>query len=197
MKGAATQDPMAGINAAIAQIKETETMAREENAHIKQLIAIQDALIQKQRQILLDVAKTSSELLAVEIQRSQLKQKLGSQKSKLLVSSSESSEVNSLIEQTLSQPDSQPPISSGASGAAALKAIELIQQNLFAVTESCLKTEDLSAPAESLQSLIIDVNEIIQQTLKSGVAKETTEDTVRRQSFVISALVPPPPEDEQ
>ena len=83
---AAPKDPMAGITAVIKQIKETETVAREENEHVKQLISIQDSLIEKQRKLLVEVAKQSAELLAVEEKRNSLKEQLCSQKTKLLVS---------------------------------------------------------------------------------------------------------------
>lgn len=195
MKSKASQDPMSSISSFIQQIKETEVAVREENERIKQLVAIQDALIQKQRNILIEVAKTSSELLEVETQRNKLKQTLSSQKSKLLISAGESSETNSIVEQTLSDPSSIPSVSNTESGAAALKAIELIQKTLFAVTEEALKSEDLSAPSDSVQTLVASVNDIIQRTIKLGHAKETAEDTVRRQSFVISSLVGPSPDE--
>ena len=95
---AAPKDPMAGITAVIKQIKETETVAREENDHVKQLISIQDSLIEKQRKLLVEVAKQSAELLAVEEKRNSLKEQLCSQKTKLLVSASEGSEGSSIID---------------------------------------------------------------------------------------------------
>ena len=195
MKSKANQDPMSSISSFIQQIKETEAAVREENDRIKQLVAIQEALIQKQRNLLIEVAKTSSELLEVETQRTKLKQNLTSQKSKLLISAGESSETNSIVEQTLSDPSSIPSVSNTEAGAAALKAVELIQKSLFAVTEEALKSEDLSVPSDSLQTLVSSVNDIIQRTIKLGHAKETAEDTVRRQSFVISSLVGPSPEE--
>ena len=194
---AAPKDPMAGITAVIKQIKETETVAREENEHVKQLISIQDSLIEKQRKLLVEVAKQSAELLAVEEKRNSLKEQLCSQKTKLLVSASEGSEGSSIIDLTLNQPDMTPAIANSASGRAALKAIEQIQQSLFTITDSCLKTENLTVSQDAIQALILETNEVIQQVLQTGAAKETSEDTVRRQSFVIAALVPQQPTEEE
>lgn len=196
MKAANNQDPMAGISSTIQKIKEAEIACREENERVKQLVALQDALIRKQRSILKEVAKTSTELLEVELQRNKLKQKLASQKSQLLVSASESAETNSIIDETLNGSDIVPSISNSSSGSAALKAVELIQKCIFTTTEACLKTDDFTAPPESLQSLVSNVNQIIQRTVEAGLAKESSEDTVRRQSFVISSLIGPTPEDE-
>ena len=191
----AAQNPMAGISGMIQQIKEQEQIVTQENRRLKQLIAIQDALIKKQREGLLEVAKTASELAAIEQERTKLRNKLNSQKTKLLVSAAETSDASSLIENTLAQSGPTEAISSGATGAATLKAIEVIQSQLFSLTEACLKNQDLSVPPEAVSDLISNVNEVIQKTIDNGIAKESAEDTIRRQNFVITSLVPEP-EDE-
>ncbi|OHT05495.1 hypothetical protein TRFO_26767 [Tritrichomonas foetus] len=183
---------MAGIAAVISQINQQKEIAEEENHRYKQLLSIQDALIDKQRAALAEIAKTSQELQAVEEKRNQLKNQLSSQKSKLLIAASESSDLQTLIEQTVGADNSSPMTTSPV----ALKCVEDIQKAVFSLTEAALKEDNLSIPAENMSDVILTVSEIIQNAISSGAAKETTEDTVRRQSFVISSLVPPPPESE-
>lgn len=191
----AAQNPLAGAGAIVQQIKEQEQFVTQENRKLKQLIAIQDALIKKQREGLLEVAKTAAELSAVEQERAKLRKKLNSQKTKLLVAAAESTDASSIIEQTLSESTPSESIANGATGTTTLKAIEFIQSGLFALTESCLKSQDLSVPPEAVNALISNVNDVIQNAIDSGVAKESPEDTIRRQSFVITSLVPEPEED--
>lgn len=187
-------DPSAGIASIIQQIHEQKEAAEEEFRRVKQISLIQDELIQKQRQTLTEIAETSFELEKVEQQRSALKQKLASQKSQLLVAASESSDLYSLINEAI---DSEPPlIASSSAGSAALKAIEEIQKDVFALTETCLQSSDFTIPQDSLTDVILSANNLIRTIVQNGNATESSEDTIRRQSFLISSLISPPEDVE-
>lgn len=187
-------DPTAGIASIIQQIQQQKKLAEEEYQRTKQLTEIQDELIKKQRDTLLQIAQTSNELQQVEEKRDSLKQKLSSQKSKLLVAASESSDLTNLINDTIALDN--PQIANTSSGTTALKTIEAIQSNVFALTEECMKSENFTVSNDGMDQLIVTVNKLIQDAIKGGSVKESTEDTIRRQSFVISSLVSPQPEDE-
>ena len=195
MSSAKSNDPMAGIATVINQISQQKKLAEEENRRIQKLVEIQDTLIEKQRQTLQEISNTSQELKEIEAKRSALKEQLSSQKTKLLCAASESSDLTSLIEQTVTFDDLA--VSNGASGQAALKCIEEIQKAVFSLTNSCLEDDNLSIPGEQMNEVILTVNDIIQTAIQSGTVKESTEDTVRRQSFVISSLVPPQPTESE
>ena len=184
-----------GIASIIQQIQQQKRLAEEDYQRTKQLSSIQDELIKKQRETLLQIQQTSNELQQIEEKRDALKQKLASQKSKLLVAASESSDLTNLINDTIAQDN--PQIANTSSGASALKAIESIQSNVFSLTEECLKSENFIVSNDGMNQIIINVNKIIQDAIKDGSVKETTEDTIRRQSFIISSSVSPQPEDEQ
>ena len=187
-------DPSAGIASIIQQIQQQKKLAEEDYQRTKQLTMIQDELIKKQRETLLQIQQTTNELEQVEEKRDNLKQKLASQKSRLLVAASESSDLTNLINDTIALDN--PQIANTSSGAAALKAIEAIQTNVFSLTEECMKSENFTVSADGMDQLIVTVNKLIQDAIKDGAVKESTEDTIRRQSFVISSLVSPQPEDE-
>lgn len=187
-------DPTAGFASIIQQIQQQKKYAEEEYQRTKQLTLIQDELIKKQRDTLLQIQQTSNELQQVEEKRDALKQKLASQKSKLLVAASESSDLTNLINDTIAL--DSPQIANTSSGATALKTIEAIQSNVFALTEECMKSENFTVSADGVDQLIVTVNKLIQDAIKDGSVKESTEDTIRRQSFVISSLVSPQPEEE-
>ena len=187
-------DPSAGIASIIQQIQQQKKLAEEDYQRTKQLTMIQDELIKKQRETLLQIQQTTNELEQVEEKRDNLKQKLASQKSRLLVAASESSDLTNLINDTIALDN--PQIANTSSGAAALKAIEAIQTNVFSLTEECMKSENFTVPTDGMDQLIVTVNKLIQDAIKDGAVKESTEDTIRRQSFVISSLVSPQPEDE-
>ncbi|KAK8845003.1 hypothetical protein M9Y10_021178 [Tritrichomonas musculus] len=190
-----TADPTAGISSIIQQIQQQKKLVEEDYQRTKQLVSIQDELIKKQRDTLLQIQQTSNELQQVEEKRDSLKQQLATQKSKLLVAASESTDLTNLINDTIAQDN--PQIANTSSGSAALKAIESIQNSVFSLTEECMKSENFTVSADGMDQLIVNVNKLIQDAIKDGSVKETTEDTIRRQSFVISSLVSPQPEDEQ
>jgi hypothetical protein len=177
----------------IAQAREQETAALEENERLKSLVALADSLIAKQRDALTDVARLCTELSAVEAQRSALKNRLASQKSTLLVAASEVAGVTVAVDQSL-EGAAEAPISAGPAGAAALEAIEKIQAAVFAVTQSCLQSDKFTVQVGEANALVCTVSDIIDDVVKKGAAVEDTEDTVRRQSYIISAFVSQPEE---
>lgn len=178
------------IAAMIQQIAQQEKAVQLENKRLTQLMSIQDALIQKQRGILADVAKTAQELREVEEKRAKLRAALTMQKTQLLVGASESQDASTLIEETLMQSESDTPISTGTSGKATLKAIDAIQAKMMALTQECLQGQDLSIPSDQLQQFIGDVSDLLQKLVDGGLVTESPEDTIRRQSYIIASMVP-------
>jgi myosin heavy subunit len=189
----ASPNPLAGFSNIIQQAKEQEASVTEENSRLKTLAKLQDDLIQKQRSALLEVAHTSAELAEVEKQRTILKARLAAQKTKLLVAASEAAQASSIIEKVI-EASSPSPIASSQSGAVALSAIEKIQSELFGVTDQCMKAQNLSVSPEIAGELVCSVNDIIEEAIRTGAVDESPEDTVKRQSYVISALIPQPEE---
>jgi hypothetical protein len=182
------------VSGLIAQAREQEVTAVAESKRLKELAARQESLITKQREALLAVSKTSSELAAVEWQRSAIKTQLTAQKSKLLVAAGEASTVTSLISQATGG-DEKSPISSGRSGPAVLEAIEKIQAIVFTVTEDCLKEENLAVNSSGASALICTVSDVIERAMNAARIDEDPEDTITRQSYVIQALAPRLEED--
>lgn len=179
---------MSNIMAIVEQSKLQEKAIAEENRRLKMLSSIQDSLINKQRESIMEVAKTGQELQEIEKKRLALKKKLSDLKTKTLIASSETAEMTQIVEQIVNA--DQAPISSGEKGSEALKAIETIQSIMFGVTEKCLKAEDLSADSDSLSDLVSGISDVIESLVSSGNAKEDAEDTIRRQGYVISTMVP-------
>ena len=194
-KTADNKDPLAGIAEMIQAVQEQDKVVREENSRLNKLLEVQDQLIEKQRILLKEVAETSSELYEILEKMKELKQKLFDQKKMLLVDSSESSQASSIIDEVVSQQTPPPSIANSPSGNLALKAVEIVGKQIFDLTESCLKSNELSVPAESIRELLAKVNDVIEASIRSGNATESEEDQIRRQSFIISALVPQPEEE--
>ena len=181
--------------ALLQQIVEQAKIVELENKRLKQLLSIQDAVIEQERTALREVAATTKELMKVEEERAKLRAQLGSQKSDLLVACSESHEVENLVEKSLESESGLSPISVTPAGRLALKVIEKIQGSILALTQLCLKSEDLSVPQDALTLVIEEVNQMIDDAVNSGIAKESPQDTIRRQAFVITSAMPP--EDEE
>jgi chromosome segregation ATPase len=180
-------NPLSSIDSIIAQLKEAESAATEGTDALSSLLARSDALISRHRDGLLEVARLSAELAEIEKRRSVLKAALASQKTKILVTAAETAEVNRLIEAAIDS-GGQEPIASGASGAAALQAIEKIQAAVFTLTEKCMQSEKLSLGPEDADALVCTVSDVIEEAVKNGSVVEAPEDTVRRQGHVIAAL---------
>lgn len=180
---------MDSINAMLKDIKEQEQVANEENRYLKKLEQIQSNILNSQREQLFQVSELSRELAEVEEKRKALQEQLLSQRTRLLISASESADASSIIEHALSSSE-QIPISSKKIGENTLSIIESIQQSVFKLTESCLRSDDLTASGDDLKNLILQINDIISKEVVSGEIKEAPEDTARRQSYVISALYP-------
>ena len=176
------------IAALLQQISQQEKLVQLENKRLNQLMTIQDALIQKQRASLQEVSATATSLRAVEAQRAKLRAQLSLQKSKLLVSASESKDASSLIDETLAQGDIPPLLSTGAAGVAALKVVETLQANMMAMLQDCIKSPTLSVPSERVMEVILDINEVLQKLVDAGIVKESPENTIRRQAYVIQGL---------
>lgn len=189
MKGAPKVEEM------LAAITNEEKRVTDENARLQKVLQIQNALIEKERNILVDVAKTSQELYEIEKKRAELKSKLSSHKTQLLVAASEAQEAMSVIQTTLADGPDSPAISETQSGKFALKIVEAINQNIFQLTEACLKSDSLSVDAGKLHEAINDVNSLIQKVIDADLATETQDDTIRRNSFVISNLVNSQPQE--
>jgi hypothetical protein len=181
------------IASLVAQTREAESAAAETHDLLSSLIAKSDELISRQREGLLEVARLSAELAEIEKRRAVLKSALASQKSKLLITAAETAEVNQLIEQAV-EAGGQAPVASGASGNVALQSIEKIQAAVFALTEKCLSSQTLTVGQEDADALICTVSDVLEEAVKAGGAQEAPEDTIRRQSYVISALLPQPDE---
>jgi myosin heavy subunit len=188
--GGQASNPLAGLSNVIQKAKEEETAVLQENERLKKLLTLQEELIKKQRAALLEVTKTAAELAEIEKQRTLLKSRLASQKSQLLVSASEAAQVSSLIDKII-EDSSPPPLSAGKTGELTLSAIEKIQAQTFAVTEQCMKDPNMSVPIDVANQLIFAVNDVVEAVIRSGAAEEPPEDTIKRQSYLISALVPP------
>lgn len=172
----------------IQRINENEKKVTEKNAVLTKVSQYQQELIERQRQLLKDVAQTNAELLAIEQKRAELKSKLSSQKTALLVAASEAQETSSIIRSVLENaPDT--PMSSTKSGQMTLKIVDAISQSISQLTESCIESQNLSIDSSKLQGTIADVNNLIQKVMDAGLAQESSEDTIRRQSYLISALV--------
>ncbi|KAH0792493.1 hypothetical protein GPJ56_003670 [Histomonas meleagridis] len=178
---------MDSINAILKEIREEEQVVTEENLYLKKLEQIQNSLLNSQREQLTQVAKLSSELAEVEDKRKALQEQLLSQKAKLLISASESADASGIIEHAL-QNSEQTPIGSQKIGEKTLSFIEIIQKSVFKITESCLKSDDLTASESDLKGLILKLNDLISNAVETGEIKEAPEDTARRQSYVISTL---------
>lgn len=186
---------LGNLAAIIQQTKQQEQMALEENKRLKVLVSIQDALVGKERSILVEVAKTSTELQEVEKKRAELKAKLAGQKTQMLITVAESTEVSRVVERVVSATD-QPSIASSNAGSMALKAIEGIQSSIFGLVSKCLESETISVDGDSLNELVVDVSEVVEAVVQNGGAEEKLEDTIRRQGYVLAAMVPGQEEDE-
>lgn len=173
----------------IQAIADNEKAVKAENNRLKQIYAIQESVMEKQRQLLKEVAKTSAELLEVERKRAELKEKLASQKTSLLTASAEAQEVSSIIEEILVNAPPPLEMSKTPSGNLALKVIETVGQNISEITNMCINSQNLSVPADHLNQAVVTLNELIQKLVDANVAIESPEDTINRQSFVISSLV--------
>jgi hypothetical protein len=173
----------------IAQAKEQEQSATEENERLKRLVALQESLVTKQREALLAVTNTCTELAEVEQKRTALKAQLSAQKSKLLIAASHFGEVSSAISQAV-EGSNPPSISAGKPGTIALETVEKIQAAVFALTESSLKSGKLAVSAGDANALVLAVNEILEEAISRGGAEEDPQDTISRQAHLIAALLP-------
>jgi capsular polysaccharide biosynthesis protein len=189
------QELFASLEANMNQTKDREASLKDENRRLKSLSAIQDALLKKQRDALQEVTKGSSELEEVEKKRKALKEQLTALRTKILVSASESAELAGIVEQSLSGRDPM-PIAAGPSGSIALRSIESIQQGLFHLVDSALKSDDLSVSAEDMSALIQAVSDVIAGSVDRGVVQESLDDAIKRQTLVIASLIPPPTQTE-
>ena len=176
----------------LKQIAQHEQVVQLENKRLKQLLSIQDALIEKQRSVLCDVAAKAQELRKLEDEREKLRNKLNQQKTQLLVAGSESQDVSELIETVLGEDSVVPEVSESPAGENTLKVIEQIQASVFELTQACLNSPDLSVSPDQVTALITDVNNMIDEAVNNGLAKESPEDTIRRQSFVITSMIQEP-----
>lgn len=174
----------------MAQVKASEAQAQEENQKLKQLLSIQETLMQKQREALLNVAELSSQLMEVDKQRKALQEELLTQRTQLLLDSAESKRLSATIEEVLS--DANIPVSDPETSQVILQSIEDIQKGVFTVTESSLQQEDLKVKPEEVKTLVKNINTIIESAIQSGTIKEDPEDTVRRQGYVIDTLISEP-----
>jgi hypothetical protein len=177
------------IASLVAQTRDAETAAARQQELLTSLIARSDELISRHREGLLEVARLSSELAEIEKRRAVLKGALASQKSRLLITAAETADVSRLIGQALEAEGEAAP-----AGSAALQPIEKIQAAVFALTEKCLSSQNLTVAQEDADALVCTVSEVLEEAVKAGAAQEAPEDTIRRQSYVISALLPPPEE---
>jgi multidrug efflux pump subunit AcrA (membrane-fusion protein) len=187
------------ISAIIAQSKKQEENLTQENKRLKSILAGQDALIQKHREGLLEAAKASSELSDLEKQRANIKRKLAGQKSKLLVASSESSEVATIVEKSMDG-DTTFPISNMKAGSVALAFIDKIEPEISALVAQCVESENLSIGDEELNRVIFSVSEALESAVNTGEIIEAPEDQVKRQALVIKSLMEgnePEDEDEE
>jgi hypothetical protein len=186
---AGVQDIGKAFASRIAQVKQQQEAFLQENKRLKALISVQNTLVEKHRQALAEVAKTSAELAAIEKQRIQLKQKLSAQKSKLLVGASEAAEMAAIVERSLER-NGVPAIANSEAGSVALNAITKIQAALAQVVQASLKSEDLSVSSDDMTALICNVSDILESATKTGAVSESLEDQVKRQALVISSLLP-------
>ncbi|EAY08211.1 hypothetical protein TVAG_308170 [Trichomonas vaginalis G3] len=175
----------------IASINAEEKRLTDENTQLKKILQIQDTLIEKQRKLLQEVSQTSNELLEVENKRKEIKEKLSSQKTELLVTSSSAQQVSTIIQNTLASGQGSPEISETQSGKFALKLIEAISRSIYQITEDCIKSETLSVSADRIHAAINDADTVIQKIIDAGLATESQEDTIRRNSYTIYSLVQP------
>jgi hypothetical protein len=173
----------------VTQVKEAETAATETHEVLASILAKSEDLISRQRESLLEVARLSSELAEIEKRRSVLKAALASKKAKLLIGAAETSEVIQSFEQAV-ESGGQSSVASSSAGTVALQAIEKIQAAVFGLTEKALRNDNLQADSDDANALISTVNDVIEEAIKSGGIIEAPADTVRRQSYVISALLP-------
>ena len=181
--------------ALLQQLIEQAKVVELDNKRLKQLVAIQESVIEEERATLREVAATTRELMKVEAERAKLRAQLGLEKSDLLVACSGSHEVENLVEKSLESETGLSPISATPAGRLALAVVEKIQGSIMALTQLCLKSEDLSVSQDALTLVIEDVNQMIDDAVNSGIAKESPQDTIRRQAFVITSVMPP--EDEE
>ena len=189
------QKPSLNLNSIIQAVQQQQEVATDENKRLHQILAIQKTLMEKQRKYLLDIATTTKELLEVELKRKALKEKLASQKTALLIAASEAQETQNIVGEVIQAAPDAPPISSTESGQFAAKIVDAISSQVFEMTEQCLKSQDLSISSTDIQSAIISINQLIQKVIDAGIATESPEDTIRRQSYAISSLVSTPEEE--
>jgi predicted nuclease with TOPRIM domain len=165
--------------------------AKEENQKLQQFIAIQEELIQNQREILIKISKKSQELLKIETERHQSLKKLTEYQQFLDKISKRSEEFQDEIKPVQSdngrkllteEPEKFKKIYYGQ------KAIEAIQGVIFSITENCMKNDRNYITKAEMQSIIITVNKIIDMTIEAGNAFETPGQTIERRSKVINAL---------
>lgn len=193
---AGRQGGLPDVSSMISAIANNEKLVVEENSRLKQIYAIQEALMEKQRKALKEVAQTSAELLEVEKKRAELKEKLASQKTQLLTSSAEAQEVSSIIEEILNNSPQPTPIAETNSGNIALKIVETVAKHVSELTDACIKDKTLCAPASNLQDIIMVTSQLIQKVADADLIKESSQDVINRQSYVISSLVQASQEQE-
>ena len=180
---------MANINQMVQAIQQQQELVIAENKRLNQILSIQKALIEKQRKYLIDVATTAKELLETEKQRMELKSKLASQKTALLVAASEAQETTALVGEVLQQDSGSPEIGATESGRIAAKVVDAVAAQVTQLTDECLGSDVLSVPPAAIQETISAINQLLQKVIDAGLATESPEDTIRRQSYAISSLV--------
>jgi len=181
------------LSAIIEQTKEQEKATEDDHHRLKELATIQEALLAKERQTLLDIARAASELREVEKARAGLKGKLATQKTALLVGASDIALLSAEIEKVLSS-DGEPG-TPGVAGAAALKAVEAIWGLLYGVTNDCLESQEMVAAAGTMSDAVTAIVGVLDEAVTKGDVIEKPEDTIRRQGLVLGAMAPAPDDD--
>lgn len=179
----------ANLNAFLKDISEREKRAIEQNRKLKLINERQDKIIEKQRSLLKEVAKANVELIEVEKKRDEIKKKLASLKTQLLVTSSEAQELSSATSQILEQTPERTPISDIEQHKITLLTVDFISEKIVELSRSCANSKNHSVPTAQLQEKLIAVNKLFQKIIDEGYATESSQETIERQGYVISALV--------
>ena len=187
MEAKPNQNSKLNLTELLKKVEINKVEAEQENEILKNLMEKQNTLIQRQRQTLLKVAELSSQLAEIEKQKKTIQSQLQSERTQLLLIASQSKQLNTEIEQALA--DADIPTTDSNTSTTVLHSIEQIQRSLYSVTENALQKEDLQVTPEEARQLVSDVNDVIEDAIKTGAIKEDAEDTIRRQGFIINSLI--------
>lgn len=156
----------------------------KKNVELLELLVSQNTILQNKRKELYEVSKLAKELILIEDKRNKIIEQLNECKTEVLNNCSSNIAKDSIL--SFEPNDSK--ISKTKTGVSTLKIIERIENRVSKMISTCAKSDSFSVTKNDLNNFIIEINDIIQESVDDGIIKESKEDTFTRQSYVISAL---------